>query len=228
MLSVAFHAAVLAAGRARPGLPGGGSGERLTVRVTSAMPVPTTPSQAIPVASPNASRPVPPKPAEPKPAPDPGIRLAAEPAEAAEAAPDAPAGVAAGGAYYFKSSEVDASAAPIEPVEPAFAKNTEFMEGFVVAEVFVNERGEVDDVTLLIADPPEVFDAAIVEALKSTRFKPAMKAGFPVKTAAVWYTKIEPVLPALAVPIAAGPAGGTLPGQILLPGVQVLSPRVVD
>lgn len=237
VVSIALHGALLASMRPTPGSPGGSERVRITARVQPAgAPLariePPTPPRATPPPEP---RPEPVPRSAPAPRPAPGLEPAHAPTASAIQTPPAagaavPPAQSAGnaGKYYFRSSEVDESARPAADVEPAFEKGTEFIEGFIVAEVFVNERGSVDDVVLLIADPPDVFDAAIVAALKATRFTPAVKNGIAVKTAAVYYTKIEPVVPGLSVPILGDPLVPTVPRLLTLPGVPVLPPRSLE
>jgi TonB family protein len=61
------------------------------------------------------------------------------------------------------------------------------VSGYVILKVLVNEKGGVDEVTVLRAfSPPRAgIDDACVEAVKQNRYRPAMKNGQPVKT---WLT----------------------------------------
>jgi TonB family protein len=61
------------------------------------------------------------------------------------------------------------------------------LSGYVILNVLVNEKGGVDDVTVLreFSPPTPGVDKACIDAVKKNRYKPAMKDGKPVKT---WMT----------------------------------------
>ena len=65
---------------------------------------------------------------------------------------------------------------PLLPEYPAAAL-ARGLEGCVLANVHVNTGGEVESVTILAADHPGVFDAAVIEAQKSARYAPARRGG---------------------------------------------------
>jgi TonB family protein len=59
--------------------------------------------------------------------------------------------------------------------------------GYVTLKVLVNEKGTVDDVTVLdsLSPPKPEIDEACIQAVRRNRYKPAMKDGKRVKT---WIT----------------------------------------
>ena len=65
---------------------------------------------------------------------------------------------------------------PMLPEYPAAAL-AQGLEGCVLANVLVNTGGEVESVTILAADHPGVFDAAVIEAQNSARYAPARRGG---------------------------------------------------
>lgn len=84
---------------------------------------------------------------------------------------------------YFKSSEVDKRAEPIE-VSPLLYPEAAYrrrLAGKVIVRIYVNEAGTIDAMDVLEASPPGVFEQAAVDALLATRFKPAELLGRPVK-----------------------------------------------
>jgi TonB family protein len=58
------------------------------------------------------------------------------------------------------------------------------LSSYVILKVLVNEKGGVDEVTVLrpFSPPRPGIDDACVEAVKQNRYRPAMKSGQPVKT----------------------------------------------
>ncbi len=118
--------------------------------------------------------------AEPSPAPQPDSAPA--PAAMAQNAPPAPQAesLPPGPAYretdqlsnlpYFRLN--------VKPVYPKSALRSG-RKSRVVAEVFINEKGEVDDVRIAQSGGEE-FDAAVIDALKRSEFEPGYMAGKPV------------------------------------------------
>ena len=114
------------------------------------------------------------KPASPpgKPVPAPARQLTTPSGASLAAVPAPPAADA---------SSTDAASAlvleqPMLPEYPAAAL-AQGLEGCVLASVHVNTGGEVESVTILAADHPGVFDAAVIEAQKSARYAPARRGG---------------------------------------------------
>ncbi len=66
------------------------------------------------------------------------------------------------------------------PQYPASARH-KGLEGRVVLQLLVDERGQVRDVRVLDADPPGVFDDAAVAAARRFSFEPATAAGRPTQ-----------------------------------------------
>jgi protein TonB len=64
-----------------------------------------------------------------------------------------------------------------QPLLPEYPANAlaRGLEGCVLASVQVNAGGEVESVTILAADHPGVFDAAVIEAQMSARYAPALQ-----------------------------------------------------
>ncbi len=54
--------------------------------------------------------------------------------------------------------------------------------GKVRLTLFINENGDVDEVTIIEAKPPDVFDRSAKEAALALKYKPAEKLGRPVKS----------------------------------------------
>ena len=69
----------------------------------------------------------------------------------------------------------------IDPIFPARAKRRG-IEGLVEVEFVVNKQGEVETVSIVNSDPPDVFDKAVINSISKWRFKPGTIAGIPVKT----------------------------------------------
>jgi TonB family protein len=101
---------------------------------------------------------------------------------AAGSARDAPAETGAAPGIYRVGGEVQAPIA-IYKVGPDYSKidlRGRRASGMPVIAAIINEKGEVEDVHVVKPSIPEV-DAAIVDAMKQWRFKPATLHGKPVR-----------------------------------------------
>ncbi|MCX8049526.1 MAG: TonB family protein [Methylohalobius sp.] len=65
------------------------------------------------------------------------------------------------------------------PLYPPEARSRR-IEGRVVVEFTVTERGEVQDPVIIEASPPGVFDQAVLQSVRGWRFKPKEKDGRPI------------------------------------------------
>ena len=95
---------------------------------------------------------------------------------------------------YFRSSELDERAIPIDkPLllypEAAWQKG---VPGLVTVRVFISERGTVDSAQVVDALPAGVFEAAALEAVRKVRYQPAAIAGRAVKSQKLIEVKFEP------------------------------------
>jgi TonB family protein len=133
------------------------------------------------------------------------VRLAtAAPAEtssrSAAPQPAAPqAGAFSGPAriQYFKSSEVDERAVPIELpalIYPEFAYLNR-LPGVVRLRVFISGDGQVVHTDVLDAAPAGQFEKAAIEAVEKTRFHPARKDGRSVASQKLLEIDFQPYAP---------------------------------
>ena len=112
------------------------------------------------------------KPASPpgKPVPAPARQLTTPSGASLAAVPAPPAADAS-------STEATSALVLEQPMLPEYPATAlaQGLEGCVLANVLVNTGGEVESVTILAADHPGVFDAAVIEAQKSARYAPARR-----------------------------------------------------
>ncbi|TRZ98174.1 MAG: energy transducer TonB [Rhodocyclaceae bacterium] len=85
---------------------------------------------------------------------------------------------------YYAANEVDVRAEFTRAPEVEYPDRALFAEvnGVVRVRVLINESGTVDAIDILAANPPEVFDKAVIAALLKARFSPARKFGLKVKS----------------------------------------------
>jgi len=82
------------------------------------------------------------------------------------------------------ADSVDEQPKPSRRVDPKLPRRIveKQLEGRVVVEALVDERGRVQKVRIISSEPKGVFDAHVREAVKQWQFQPARYEGEPVKT----------------------------------------------
>jgi len=86
---------------------------------------------------------------------------------------------------YFASSEVDVRAVPLNDPDLIYPVRAYQMRvrGKVTLRILINERGGVDDVTVIEVEPRGyLFEGAALEATRALKFSPAMRYGIRVKS----------------------------------------------
>jgi TonB family protein len=85
---------------------------------------------------------------------------------------------------YYRAAELDARPQIKTRVMPAYpaAADLQDISGKVVINVFINETGKVDDVTVSRAEPAEIFNESAIAALRVAEFTPAIKNRKAVKS----------------------------------------------
>lgn len=154
----------------------------------------TVPLETAPHGEPNVSSA---KAAEPRPKDAPAAATAEPPASAPArslpAATAAPAQVSKAEAAervvalpaapdYLFGAALDSGPVPIGEIEPEYPASANLQEGKVVIRVLISDAGRVDNVAVVRAAPPGLFEAAALEAFGKAQFTPARVAGVAVKS----------------------------------------------
>ena len=71
---------------------------------------------------------------------------------------------------------------PLEDIEPKYPDGADLRTGRVVLRLLIGDTGLVDDVAVVRAHPPGLFDASALEAFSKARFSPGMAGGVAVKS----------------------------------------------
>jgi TonB family protein len=85
---------------------------------------------------------------------------------------------------YYTSREVDVRAEPLNEVPlvyPQLAYQRR-IKGKVTLQIFINERGGIDQLSVVSAEPQGVFEQAALAATEALEFSAAMKGGRRVKS----------------------------------------------
>jgi TonB family protein len=101
---------------------------------------------------------------------------------ALQAAAAEPAGKPASPRYY-PTRELDVRPGIKTRIEPEYpdAAARRSLSGKVVIRLYIDEKGKVERVETLRADPAGYFERSAEGAFRAARFTPAMKGGRPVK-----------------------------------------------
>jgi protein TonB len=161
-VSAGAHFAVLANAPLAPGLGEAAlsAGRPLTARLLSAPESPPAPERLL-------------QQLLPAPAPAPVAAPAATLAQAA-ALPSAE--------IYFRGSELDERAAPLNEVNLVYPERAlaTSQSGVVTLRLKIDHRGVLRDAAVVDAQPAGVFEDAALEAVLELKFRPAMRNGAPV------------------------------------------------
>ena len=72
---------------------------------------------------------------------------------------------------------------PIFRMEPIYPRQAALkgIEGFVVVQFDVTETGETDNISVLQASPPQIFNSSAIKAIRKWKFKAQLQDGKPVR-----------------------------------------------
>lgn len=87
-------------------------------------------------------------------------------------------------ASVMTADSVDKKPEPVQRVDPELPRRLveKQMEGKVVVRALINKQGRVERVEVIQAQPPNVFDQHVLEAVRRWQFQPATYEGKKVKT----------------------------------------------
>jgi len=103
----------------------------------------------------------------------------------AAAAPAAPLAQSAGlpsAEIFFRGSEVDERATPLNEVTLVYPDRALAMSqsGVVTLRLKIDHRGVLRDAAVVDAQPAGIFENAALEAVRELKFRPALRNGVPV------------------------------------------------
>jgi periplasmic protein TonB len=85
----------------------------------------------------------------------------------------------------FTVGDLDRSLVVLTRIPPLYPLNAKRkgIQGWVNVKFVVNELGRVENISIVKAQPPEMFDESVIRCMSGWRFKPGTVEGVPVK---VW------------------------------------------
>lgn len=95
---------------------------------------------------------------------------------------------------YYLSSEVDVRAEPLGETNLIYPRIAyqQRLPGKVTVSILINQRGGVDDVAVVKAEPPGVFEDAALNASRALKFSPALRGGRAVKSKKIVEVNFDP------------------------------------
>jgi TonB family protein len=86
---------------------------------------------------------------------------------------------------YFRAGDLEVRPQIMDRVTPAYPEGAAHLTGKVVVKIMISASGTVDEVMVLRAEPPGIFEASAISAFSAARFTPGMKGQKPVKSMVV-------------------------------------------
>lgn len=83
---------------------------------------------------------------------------------------------------YALGINLDPGPRPLDEIDPDYPDPVRLRSGTVVLRLLISDTGHVDEVGVVRADPPGVFEQAAIDAFSKVRFAPGMAGGRPVKS----------------------------------------------
>jgi len=83
---------------------------------------------------------------------------------------------------YLQGKLLTVGPRPLDDIEPRYPDGADLRTGKVVLRLLIGDTGHVDEVAVLRANPPGLFDAAAMEAFAKARFSPGLAGGVAVKS----------------------------------------------
>ncbi len=83
---------------------------------------------------------------------------------------------------YHGAEGLDPPPRPLQDIDPVYPEAAGLQEGIVVLRLLISSVGEVDDVSVVRAAPPGLFDESALQAFRKARFSPGYFLGIPVRS----------------------------------------------
>jgi len=83
---------------------------------------------------------------------------------------------------YYLGPELDQRAIPLQAIEPEYPVAAGVRDGALMLRLLIDERGRVDDIAVVRAEPEGVFESSARSAFAGAPFSPGVREGAPVKS----------------------------------------------
>ncbi len=92
---------------------------------------------------------------------------------------------------YFRAGDLDVRPQIRDRVIPVYPESAVNLTGRVIVNIFISASGTVDEVAVVRAEPPGIFDESAISAFSAARFTPGMKGHNAVKSLLVLEVNYE-------------------------------------
>ncbi len=94
---------------------------------------------------------------------------------------------------YQSAAGLDPPPRPLQDIDPEYPATAQLQEGFVVLRLLISSSGDVDEVAVVRATPPGVFEASALAAFGKAKFSPGYFLGIPVKSQLLIQVDFTPI-----------------------------------
>jgi protein TonB len=124
------------------------------------------------------------KPSEGAPDAMPGAASSGSSQSVAASPATGPLAVPLAGVRYYRARELERRPEALNEVEIAYPEEAvrARMQGMMRLELFISDTGRLDKAVILDADPPGVFDQAVIDAVRALEFSPGVLGGRNVRS----------------------------------------------
>lgn len=87
------------------------------------------------------------------------------------------------GAAVSSGGVQDSAVSPLFRIEPVYPRKAllQGTEGFVILQFEITETGQVDNISVIQASPPQIFNASAIQALRKWKYRAKMEGGKAVR-----------------------------------------------
>lgn len=96
------------------------------------------------------------------------------------------------GPWYYPARYLHRRPTLLKPIRPSYPPEAETIPGQVQLLLLINESGGVDSYHIIEAQPPGIFDDAVIDAFARERYAPGLITGYPVKSQLLVEVIFEP------------------------------------
>ncbi len=98
---------------------------------------------------------------------------------------------------YYRAGDLDVRPQIMDRIMPVYPEAGVSLDGKVLVKLFINASGTVDEVAVVRAEPPGIFNESAIAAFSAARFTPGMKGHKAVKSMVMLEVNYDSALNAL-------------------------------
>ncbi len=81
------------------------------------------------------------------------------------------------------SPSQDSAGSPVFRIQPIYPRRAALqnIEGFVILKFDITETGQTDNISVLQASPPQIFNSSAIQALRKWKYRPKIEQGQAIR-----------------------------------------------